>query len=141
MAGLNKVLLIGHVGRDPEVKYMPTGDAVANFTVATSENYTDKQGQKQEKTEWHKIVVWKKTAEVMGQYLKKGQQVFIEGKLQTRSWDDDKGKHYMTEIVASSVQFLGKKNDSAGAAPATEPQADTQPDKPQPSSDEEDLPF
>jgi single-strand DNA-binding protein len=143
--GINKVLLIGHVGRDPEVKYTPGGMAIANFSVATTEAYKDKSGNPQERTEWHRIVTFGRTAEVMGEYLKKGQQVFVEGRLQTRSWDDDKGqKRYITEIVALSVQFLGKKSDSAGASGATSV------DIPPPSDDyaapagapsEEDLPF
>ena len=114
--GVNKVLLIGRLGTDPEVRYTSNGGAVANFNLATNESWTDKQGQKQEKTEWHRIVVWGKLAELCGQYLSKGRQVFVEGKLQTRDWTDKEGaKRYTTEIVAQSVQFLGGPGDRAGA--------------------------
>ena len=105
---VNKVLLIGRLGQDPELKYTPSGQAVCNFSVATSENWTDKSGQKQERTEWHRIVVWGKLAELANQYLGKGRQVFLEGKLQTRSWEDNNGnKRYTTEVQASNLQFLG----------------------------------
>jgi single-strand DNA-binding protein len=106
---LNKVMILGRLGQDPELKHTPNGMAVANFSVATSESWNDKNtGQKQERTEWHRIVVWGKLAELCGQYLSKGRQVFLEGKIQTRSWDDKEGnKRYTTEIVASTVQFLG----------------------------------
>ncbi|MCP4914314.1 MAG: single-stranded DNA-binding protein [Oligoflexia bacterium] len=105
---INKVILIGRLGQDPELKYTPGGTAVANFSVATSESWADKSGQKQEKTEWHRIVVWGKLAELCNQYLAKGRQAFIEGSLQTRSWEDQQGqKKYTTEIVAKNIQFLG----------------------------------
>ncbi len=106
--GVNKVILIGNLGKDPEVRATPSGAMVANFSVATNESWTDKNGQKQERTEWHRIVVWGKTAELCGQYLKKGRQAYIEGKLQTREWNDKEGKkNYTTEVVAQTVQFLG----------------------------------
>jgi single-strand DNA-binding protein len=105
---VNKVILLGRLGQDPELKYTPSGTAVCNFSIATSENWTDKSGQKQEKTEWHRIVVWGKLGELCNQYLSKGRQAFVEGRLQTRSWDDQQGnKKYTTEILASSVQFIG----------------------------------
>ncbi|MCO5143994.1 MAG: single-stranded DNA-binding protein, partial [Oligoflexia bacterium] len=105
---VNKVLLIGRLGNNPEIRYTNTGTAVANFNLATSENWNDKNGQKQEKTEWHRVVVWGKLAELCEKYLSKGRQCFVEGRLQTRSWDDKDGnKRYTTEIVASTVQFLG----------------------------------
>ena len=105
---INKVILIGHLGQNPEVRYTPSGAAVANFSIATNENWTDKTGQKQEKTEWHRIVVWGKTAENCKQYLAKGRQVFIEGRLQTRQWQDKDGQtKYTTEVQAQTVQFLG----------------------------------
>lgn len=105
---INKVMLFGRLGQDPELKYTPAGAPVCNFSVATSESWTDKNGQKQEKTEWHRIVVWGKLAELCNQYLAKGRQAIIEGKLQTRSWDDKDGnKRYVTEILANSVQFVG----------------------------------
>ncbi len=115
-SGVNKVFLIGRLGKDPEVKYTPSGGAVANFTMATSESWTDKSGQKQEKTEWHRIVVWNKLGELCGQYLSKGRQAFVEGRLQTREWLDKEGqKRYTTEIVATNVQFLGSPGERAGA--------------------------
>ena len=122
--GVNKVMLLGNLGRDPEVRFTPSGQAVANFTIATNESWTDKSGQKQEKTEWHRIVVWGKLAELCGEYLKKGRQAFIEGRLQTREWTDKENKkNYTTEIVANNVQFLGsaqgggKRDDFAGPPP------------------------
>jgi single-strand DNA-binding protein len=107
-ASVNKVILIGNLGSDPEVRYTPSGSAVANFNIATNESWKDKNGQDQDRTEWHKIVVWGKQAENCGEYLSKGRTVYIEGRLQTRSWDDKEGnKRYTTEIVANTVQFLG----------------------------------
>lgn len=105
---VNKVLLIGRLGANPEIRRTNTGTTVANFNLATSENWNDKNGQRQERTEWHRVVVWGKLAELCEKYLSKGRQCFIEGRLQTRSWDDKEGnKKYTTEIVASTVQFLG----------------------------------
>lgn len=105
---VNKVIILGRLGQDPELKYTPSGAAVCNFSLATSENWTDRNGQKQEKTEWHKVVVWGKLAEVCNQYLAKGRQAYLEGKLQTRSWEDNNGqKRYTTEINATTVQFIG----------------------------------
>lgn len=105
---INRVILAGRLGKDPEVRFTPSGQAVANFTVATTEKWRDQQGQMQERTEWHNIVVWGKQAETCGQYLSKGRQVFIEGRIQTRSYDDKDGnKRYITEIVAQNVKFLG----------------------------------
>src|SRR6218665_2867852 len=113
--GVNKVILIGNLGPDPEVRFPPGGQAVANFRIATSDNWTDKNGQKQEKTEWHRIVVWGKLAELCGEYLKKGRQAYVEGRLQTREWTDKEGKkNYTTEVVANTVQFLGGAGGSAG---------------------------
>lgn len=108
---LNKVLLLGRLGNNPEVRFTPGGQAVANFSVATSENWTDKSGEKQERTEWHRIVVWGKLGELCGQYLVKGQQCFIEGKVQTREWQDRDGQtKHTTEVMASAVQFLGGRD-------------------------------
>jgi single-strand DNA-binding protein len=105
---VNKVILLGRLGQDPELKYTPGGSPVCNFSLATTESWTDKSGQKQEKTEWHRVVVWGKLAELCNQYLAKGRQAFLEGRLQTRSWDDKDGnKRYTTEILASTVQFIG----------------------------------
>lgn len=112
---VNKVILIGRLGNNPEIRYTNTGTAVANFNLATSENWNDKSGQRQERTEWHRVVVWGKLAELCEKYLSKGRQAFVEGRLQTRSWDDKDGnKRYTTEIVASTIQFLGS-NAQAGA--------------------------
>lgn len=107
--GINKVILIGNLGADPEVRFTSGGQAVANFRIATSESWTDKgTGNKVEKTEWHRIVVWGKLAELCGEYLKKGRQCYVEGRLQTREWTDKEGKkNYTTEVVANTVQFLG----------------------------------
>lgn len=113
---VNKVILVGRLGQNPEVRYTPSGAAVANFSVATNETWVDKSGQKQDRTEWHRIVVWGKTAENCNQYLSKGRQVYIEGKLQTRQWQDKDGQtKYSTEIQAQTVQFLGT-GQAAGAA-------------------------
>lgn len=106
--GVNKAIIVGNLGKDPEVRFTPSGQAVANFTVATNDSWTDKQGQKQERVEWHRIVVWGKLAELCGEYLTKGRQCYVEGRIQTREWTDKEGKkNYTTEIVANSVQFLG----------------------------------
>jgi single-strand DNA-binding protein len=114
--GLNKVMLIGHLGNDPEIKIMSSGQTRVNFTLATNENFKDSSGNLQERTEWHRIIVWGKLAEICGQYLKKGRQVYIEGRLQTRSWDDTKSgeKKYTTEIVCSDMQMLGGQRDQGG---------------------------
>lgn len=111
---VNKVIILGRLGQDPELKYTPGGMAVCNFTLATSESWADKAGQKQERTEWHRIVVWGKLAELCNQYLTKGRQAFVEGSLQTRSWDDKSGqKRYTTEINAKTVQFIGGASTGA----------------------------
>lgn len=110
---VNKVQLLGRLGQDPELKYTPGGPAVCNFTLATSESWTDKSGKKQEKTEWHRVVVWGKLAELCNMYLSKGRQAYVEGRLKTRGWDDKQGnKRYTTEINAKEVQFLDSKNES-----------------------------
>ena len=112
MSGINKVILIGHLGQDPDIKYTADGTAVANFSIATSEEWTDKNtGEKKQRTEWHRIVVWRRLAEICGEYISKGSQVFIEGKLQTRKWEDkDNITHYITEVIANNVQFLSSKS-------------------------------
>lgn len=120
MSGVNKVIIIGRLGTDPETKTVSSGQAVTRMSVATSESWVDRDGQKQEKTEWHRIVVWGKLAEICAKYLAKGRQVFVEGRLQTRSWEDNQGqKKYTTEIVATNIQFLGAQgstSDSYGNA-------------------------
>ncbi|MBC75694.1 MAG: single-stranded DNA-binding protein [Halobacteriovoraceae bacterium] len=115
---VNKVILLGRLGQDPELKYTPSGAAVCNFSMATSESWADKAtGQKQERTEWHRIVVWGKLAELCNQYLSKGRQAFVEGRLQTRSWEDNNGqKRYTTEINASTVQFIGGAQANSGSS-------------------------
>lgn len=113
MASVNKVILIGRLGRDPEVRYMPSGDAMANIAIATTESWKDKEGEKQEKTEWHRIVMFGKVAEIAGEYLKKGALAYFEGRLQTRKWTDKEGQErYTTEIVCDRMQMLGGKPES-----------------------------
>lgn len=111
MAGVNKAILIGNLGRDPEIRYSQQGTAVVNFSIATSEQWTDKQGQKQEKTEWHNIVVFGKMAENCGKYLSKGSKVYVEGRIETSSYEKEGQTHYMTKIVASTVQFLSGRQE------------------------------
>ena len=112
MAGVNKVILVGNLGKDPEVRYLEGGTAVANFSLATSETYKDRSGQRVEQTEWHNIVVWRKLAEVAEKFLKKGMTIYVEGKLRSRSWDDKEGqKRYTTEIVADTFTILSKKEN------------------------------
>ena len=114
---VNKVILVGRLGQNPEVRYTPSGASVANFSIATSENWTDKSGQKQERTEWHRIVVWGKLAELCNQYLAKGRQVYVEGKLQTRQWQDKDGQtKYTTEVLAQTIQFLGAQAGTQSGA-------------------------
>lgn len=149
MASLNKVMLIGNLGKDPEVRFTAGGQAVANFSIATTENWKGKDGQKEEKTEWHNIVVWGKLAELCREYLHKGRSVHVEGRLQTRSWDDKEGKkRYTTEVVAQNIIFLGGRSDSAGtvagAARPVAPQSSepSTPDQGPPAFDEDaDIPF
>lgn len=114
MSSVNKVILIGNVGKDPEVRFTGAGQAVANFTIATNEIWTDKTGAKQERVEWHRITTWGKLAELCGQYLQKGRSAYVEGRITTREWEDKEGKkQFTTEIVASEVKFLGAKGDDA----------------------------
>lgn len=157
---VNKVILVGRLGQNPEVRYTPSGAAVANFSVATNESWTDKQGQKQEKVEWHRIVVWGKLAELCNQYLQKGRQVYIEGRMQTRQWQDKEGQtKYTTEVQAQTVQFLGATQgqgaqsggyEQRGASSSSPPQAsgsgaDFAPPAAgglnEPSFTEDDIPF
>ncbi|MFC1778129.1 single-stranded DNA-binding protein [Pseudomonadota bacterium] len=126
--GVNKVILVGNLGKDPEMKYTASGAAIANITVATADSWNDKQtGEKVEKTEWHRVVAFQRLAEIMGEYLKKGSQVYIEGKLQTRKWQDQNGQdRYTTEIVASNMQMLGGSggNNTPSPKPTTKPEPD-----------------
>lgn len=160
--GLNKVMLIGNLGGDPEMRTIPSGQTVANFTLATSETFKDSSGNQQERTEWHRIVAWGRLAEICGQYLKKGRQVYVEGRIQTRSWDDQKTgeKKYATDIVISDMQMLGGMREQGGSgygeggqqgysAPAAQPQRQNTPATPPPAApsapmvdtDKDDLPF
>ncbi len=157
--GVNKVILIGNLGSDPEVRYTPDGAPVANFNLATSESWNDRNtGERQERTEWHRLVLWRKLAEIAQQYLKKGARIYVEGKLQTRSWDDQSGqKRYMTEVVVNDMQMLDSRGESGGSGdgsrdagrnftdrpaggqntgPAAQPVA-----PPPPGGDDDDLPF
>ncbi len=159
MAGINKVILVGNLGKDPEVRYLEGGTAVANFPIATSETYKDKNsGERKTNTEWHNIVLWRGLAEIAEKYLKKGSQVYIEGKLKTRQWQDKDGNNrYTTEIVGDNLQMLGRKDDNnssvpvaTSSTPATSPiestssPAATTPSTPETegsSSEVDDLPF
>ena len=113
--GVNKVILVGNLGNDPEVRYMPNGNAVANLSLATSESWKDQQGQVQERTEWHRLTMYRRLAEIAGEYLKKGSQIYVEGKLQTRKWQDQQGQDkYTTEIIVDQMQMLGGRNNNGG---------------------------
>jgi len=158
MASVNKVIIVGNLGRDPETRYMPNGEAVTNIAVATSEKWTDKaSGEKKELTEWHRITFYRKLAEIAGQYLKKGSSVYVEGKLQTRKWTDKEGvERYTTEIIADQMQMLGGRPGAGGgasmdddygsapaprqSAPAQRPAAASRP-APNFSDMDDDIPF
>ena len=140
MPSLNKAMIIGHLGQDPELRYTPAGKAVANFSIATSENWTDKDGEKHQNTEWHNIVIWGRMAENAKEYLSKGSPVYIEGALKTSSWEDKESgqKRYKTEIVAQRMQFLGSRSSQSEAPRDDSPPADMKtPD----DYDPEDVPF
>ncbi|EDZ64935.1 single-strand binding protein [beta proteobacterium KB13] len=123
MPSVNKVILMGNLGRDPEVRFMPNGDAVCNFSIATTDSWKDKAGERQEKTEWHNIVMYRRLAEIAGEYLKKGRPVYLEGRLQTRKWQTKEGQdRYTTEVIADSMQMLGGRD----GAPAQESQTSSQ---------------
>jgi single-strand DNA-binding protein len=147
---VNKVILVGNLGKDPEVRYTPSGAAVASFTVATTERYKDKDGQVQEKTEWHNIIAWRQLAEICGKYLEKGKQVYIEGKIQTRSYDDTAGnKRYITEIVADKMVMLGRKTEGDSRSSGNKDRQRTQEQSQQgsysgaepPFNPDDDIPF
>jgi single-strand DNA-binding protein len=124
MAGVNKVILVGHLGRDPEVKTIESGVKVARFSLATTETYKDKSGERKDVTEWHNIVVWRNLADIAERFLTKGKLIYVEGKLRTRSWDDNGAKRYATEVIADNFTMLGSKSDGGGGGyspfPATE---------------------
>ena len=144
MAGVNKAILIGNLGRDPELRYTQSGQAVANFTLATTETWNDRNGERAERTEWHRIVVWGKSAEMCAQYLSKGRQAYVEGRIQTREWEDKDGqKQRTTEINAQQVTFLGGRGgdgqrvDRADGPPAAGPAPEPAPTPPP----DDDIPF
>ena len=141
--GVNKVILIGNLGRDPEVRHTQDGKSITNFSIATSESWMDKQGNKQEKTEWHKVSVFGKLAEIAEQYLDKGSQLYIEGKLQTRKWQDKDGNDkYTTEILGNEMNMLGGRQGSGGGAADVQSQPATPMSQPVESNiSEEDIPF
>jgi len=150
--GVNKVILIGNLGQDPEVKYMPNGNAVANITVATSESWKDKNtGEQVDKTEWHRVVLFRRLAEIVGEYLKKGSKIYIEGKLQTRKWQDKNGAdHWTTEVIANEMQMLDSRgggssdfNQSQDAPSQSAPQSAPSQAAPAPTNNDfdDDIPF
>jgi single-strand DNA-binding protein len=148
MASVNKAILIGNLGADPELRYTNTGTAVANFRIATNDQWTDKNGEKQERVEWHNIVAWAKLGEVCGKYLKKGRPVYVEGRLQTRQWEDQQGnKRYTTEIVAQVMQMLGRPTEAGEGDTNWAPKAQAAPAEEIPdipvgtSASDDDLPF
>ncbi len=142
MAGINKVILIGNLGSDPEVRYTPSGVAVANFSIATSEEWKDKDsGEKKERTEWHRIVAWRRLGEICGEYLSKGRQVYVEGRIQTNTWEDKEGnKRYTIEIVANTVQFLGGPGSADMGRPESPPVPEF-PGTPATGAGDDDIPF
>ncbi|TXI29374.1 MAG: single-stranded DNA-binding protein [Nitrosomonas oligotropha] len=126
MASLNKVILIGNLGKDPETRYMSNGDAVTNITVATTDTWKDKNGEKQEKTEWHRVTFYRKLAEIAGEYLKKGRSVYVEGRLETRKWTDKNGvERYTTDIIASDMKMLGNRSGSGSFESAPDHEEDS----------------
>jgi len=142
MASLNKVMLIGNLGRDPEVRYTQGGAPVANFTMATTDRWTDPSGEKKERTEWHRIVVWGKQAEIAGEYLRKGRSVFVEGNLQTREWTDREGnKRYTTEVRAQRFQMLGRPGEAAEGGGAQRSEAGAVEEAGGAPYEEDDIPF
>lgn len=150
MASVNKVILIGNLGRDPEIRYMPSGDAVANLRIATTDKFKDRSGEQQEVTEWHSVAFFGKQAEICGQYLKKGSQVYVEGSLRTRKWQDKEGRdRYTTEIQANEMQMLGARGGGGGMGTESraEPRGSAGGERPAPAtsrSDEafdDDIPF
>jgi single-strand DNA-binding protein len=142
MSGVNKVILVGNLGSDPTLRYTPNGTAVCNFNIATTERFSNKDGEKEERTEWHRIVTWARLAEICNEYLKKGKQVYIEGRLQTRSWEDQSGsKKFTTEVVAANMVMLGRAGDALMDVPTQASPSEEQGVAQTPSGDEDDLPF
>lgn len=144
---VNKVILVGRLGKDPETRYTSSGQAVCNFSMATDETYKDRAGERQKRTEWHKIVVWGKQAEIAQQYLRKGKLIFLEGRIQTRQWEKDGQKHYSTEIVANNFRMLGSRDDEGGAGSPRSVDAETHApasgldEAPAAELSDEDIPF
>jgi single-strand DNA-binding protein len=139
---INKAILIGRLGADPEIRYTPSGAEVANFRIATSEMWTNKNGEKEERTEWHRIVAWRGLAKICGEYLSKGRLVYIEGKIRTRSWEDREGnKRTTTEIEATEMKMLGGGGGGEAERRTKEPEADYTPPPPKEEKGEEDIPF
>lgn len=145
MAGVNKAILIGNLGRDPELRYTQSGQAVANFTLATTERFQNRNGERDERTEWHKIVAWGRTAELCAQYLSKGRTAYIEGRIQTREWEDREGqKRRTTEIQAQTVQFLGgprRESSGGGGSGGSGGSGGPRPSEGSPGADGDDIPF
>ena len=147
MAGVNLVIILGNLGNDPEMRYMPNGEPVANLSIATSETWNDKNtGEKRERTEWHRVVAYRKTAEIIGQYTRKGSKLYVEGKLQTRKWTDNNGvDRYTTEIIADSVQLLDSRRDDQDGQQGYQQQGYQQQQRqqhnPPPQQDFDDVPF
>ena len=138
---VNKVILVGNLGRDPELRHTQSGRAVANFTLATNERWKDREGQQQERTEWHRIVCWDRLAEICAEYLQRGKQVYIEGRLQTRDWEDKDGnKRYTTEIVTTNMQMLGRRGEQGTEPAEAPPPLDAPPPGPSGGADD-DIPF
>jgi single-strand DNA-binding protein len=143
MGTVNKAILVGNLGRDAEVRFTPSGQSVASFSIATTENWTSKDGEKKEQTEWHKIVLWGKSAETLQPYLTKGKQIYVEGRLQTRTWEKDGQKHYTTEVKADRIVLLGggsrggerSERSSESGAPSADPMRDQSP------ITDDDIPF
>lgn len=147
MASVNKVIFIGNLGKDPEVRAMGNGESVCNFSIACTESWKDKSGAKQEKTEWVNIVMYKRLAEIAGEYLKKGSQVYIEGRLETQTWEKDGVKQYKTQVVANEMKMLGGNRDSSGGSRQGEKYQESPARKPEPSGYQaatdidDDIPF
>jgi single-strand DNA-binding protein len=142
MSGVNKVILVGNLGKDPEVRYLEGGTAVAKFSLATSESYKNKEGQKVEQTEWHNVVLWRGLAEIAEKYLRKGSTVYVEGKLRTRSWEDKEGnRRYTTEIIGDNMTMIGNKRNEDGSIDTSDYSKSAE--QPLPAADEptDDLPF
>ncbi len=143
MKGINKVIIVGNLGQDPEVRHMPSGGSVTTISIATSDSWMDKaSGQRKDRTEWHRVVMFNKLAEIAGEYLKKGSQAYIEGRLQTRKWQDKDGKdRYTTEIVASEMQMLGGRGNTASSSDNQAPNNASKPQVAGPADFDSDIPF